>query len=449
MAKITFMGAGSTVFAKNVLGDTMLVDCFHDIEIALYDIDADRLEESYLLIDALNKNINEGRATVKKYLGIAERKKALRGAKFVVNAIQVGGYEPCTVIDFEIPKKFGLRQTIGDTLGIGGIFRGLRTIAVLAGFAEDMEEVCPDAYFLNYTNPMAILSGYMQRYTGVKTVGLCHSVQHCSHGLLDHLGMKDKLEGRYELIAGINHMAWLLEIYDREGNDLYPEIRRRAKEMNASERHWDMIRFDYIDKLGYYCTESSEHNAEYNCFYLKPDKPELVEKFNIPLDEYPRRCVEQIANWKRQKDEIMAGGAPSHRRTGEYASYIMEAIETDRLYKIGGNVLNRGSIENLPYEACVEVPCLVDKYGIHPTKVGRLPVQLAAMNMTNVNCQLLTIEAAVTGKMEHVYQAAMLDPHTGGQLCPDEIVAMCNELRDAHEAAGYPIFRTPENKHLL
>ena len=449
MAKITFMGAGSTVFAKNVLGDTMLTECFHDVEIALYDIDEQRLEESYILISALNRNTNEGRATIKKYLGIANRKDALRGANYVVNAIQVGGYEPCTVIDFEIPKKFGLRQTIGDTLGIGGIFRGLRTIAVMKAFAEDMEEVCPDAWFLNYTNPMAILSGYMQRYTKVKTVGLCHSVQHCSGGLLHHLGMQDKLEGRKELIAGINHMGWLLEIYDKDGNDLYPEIRRRAKEMNAKEKHWDMIRFDYIDKLGYYCTESSEHNAEYNCFYLKPDRPDLIEKFNIPLDEYPRRCVEQIANWAKQRDEIMANGNVSHTRSSEYASRIMESLETGKLYKIGGNVLNQGSIENLPYEACVEVPCLVDNHGIHPTKVGRLPVQLAAMNMTNINCQLLTIEAARTGKMEHVYQAAMLDPHTGGQLCPDDIVAMCDELFAAHEAAGYPIFRTEENKHLL
>ena len=449
MAKITFMGAGSTVFAKNVLGDTMMTECFHDAEIALYDIDEQRLEESYILITALNKNINENRATIKKYLGIPERKNALRGADYVVNAIQVGGYEPCTVIDFEIPKKFGLRQTIGDTLGIGGIFRGLRTIAVMQGFADDMEEVCPNAWLLNYTNPMAILSGYMQRYTKVKTVGLCHSVQHCSGGLLHHLGMQDKLEGRRELIAGINHMAWLLEIYDKDGNDLYPEIKRRAKEMNAKEKHWDMIRFDYIDKLGYYCTESSEHNAEYNCFYLKPDRPDLIEKFNIPLDEYPRRCVEQIANWAKQRDEIMANGNISHNRSSEYASHIMEALYTGKLYKIGGNVLNCGTIENLPYEACVEVPCLVDNYGIHPTYVGRLPIQLAAMNMTNINCQLLTIEAAHSGKMEHVYQAAMLDPHTGGQLCPDDIVAMCDELFAAHEAAGYPIFRTEANKHLL
>ena len=440
MAKITFMGAGSTVFAKNVLGDAMLTPCLHDAEIALYDIDADRLDESYLLITKLNENINQNRAKISKYLGVENRKDALRGADFVVDAIQVGLYDPCTIIDFEIPKKYGLRQTIGDTLGIGGIFRALRTIVVLKEFAADMEEVCPNAWFLNYTNPMAMLAGYMQRYTNVKTVGLCHSVQVCSEGILRHLGMEDTLEGRKEKIAGINHMAWLLEIQDKDGNDLYPEIKKRAKDKNATEKHHDMVRFDYIDKLGYYCTESSEHNAEYNYLYIKENRPELIEKFNIPLDEYPRRCVNQIANWARQKEELLAGGQISHTRSREYASHIMEAILTDTPYRIGGNVLNNGLIPNLPDEACVEVSCMVDRTGVHPTYAGRLPVQCAAMNMTNINVQLLTIEAAVTGKMEHVYQAAMLDPHTGSQLSTDEIVAMCDELRAAHEAAGYPIF---------
>ena len=440
MAKITFMGAGSTVFAKNVLGDAMLTPCLHDAEIALYDIDADRLEESYLLITKLNENINQNRAKINKYLGVENRKDALRDADFVVDAIQVGLYDPCTIIDFEIPKKYGLRQTIGDTLGIGGIFRALRTIVVLKDFAADMEEVCPNAWFLNYTNPMAMLAGYMQRYTNIKTVGLCHSVQVCSEGLLHRLGMQDKLEGRREKIAGINHMAWLLEIRDKDGNDLYPEIKKRAKEKNANEKHDDMVRFDYIDKLGYYCTESSEHNAEYNYLYIKENRPELIEKFNIPLDEYPRRCVNQIASWNRQKEELMAGGQISHTRSREYASHIMEAILTDVPYRIGGNVLNNGLIPNLPDEACVEVSCMVDRTGIHPTYAGPLPLQLAAMNMTNINVQLLTIEAAVTGKMEYVYQAAMMDPHTGSQLSTDEIVAMCDELRAAHEAAGYPIF---------
>lgn len=432
MAKITFMGAGSTVFARNVLGDCMCSPALCDSEIALYDIDKKRLDDSEIILNAINKNVNEGRARIKTYLGEENRKEALKGATFVVNAIQVGGYDPCTITDFEIPKKFGLRQTIADTLGIGGIMRGLRTIPVMEGFARDMEEVCPDAIFLNYTNPMGILSGYMQRYTGVKTVGLCHSVQVCSEKLLEKLDMKDKLEGRVETIAGINHMAWLLDLKDKDGNDLYPEIRRRAAEMNASQKHDDMVRFEYIKHLGYYCTESSEHNAEYNPYFIKSRYPELIEKFNIPLDEYPRRCIEQIKGWEEERNSILKDGKITHERSKEYASYIMESVVTNQPYKIGGNVINNGSIENLPADACVEVPCLVDGSGVTPCRVGRLPVQLAAMNMTNINVQLLAIEAAATRKKEYIYQAAMLDPHTGAELSIDDIVKMCDELIDAH-----------------
>ncbi len=438
--KITFMGAGSTVFSKNVLGDTMMCEPFHDMEIALYDIDGARLEESYLLICAMNQSINQGRARVYKYLGVENRKEALRGADFVINAIQVGLYDPCTIIDFEIPKKYGLRQTIADTLGIGGIFRGMRTIHVLKDFARDMEEVCPNAWFLNYTNPMCILSGYMQRYTGVKTVGLCHSVQVCVPKLLKHVGLDLNPDELIYKIAGINHMAWLLEITDKQGNDLYPEIRRLAKIKNAGEKHSDMVRLDYIDKLGYYCTESSEHNAEYNPFYIKRGREDLIEKFNIPLDEYPRRCIKQIAEWKDQKEKLMAGGNVEHTRSREYASHIMEAIVTNKPYTIGGNVINNGLITNLPREACVEVPCLVDANGITPTYVGALPLQLAAMNSSNIYSQLLTIEAAHTGSRETLYQAAMMDPHTGAELSTDEIVSLCNDLIEAHTNAGYPVF---------
>ena len=438
--KITFMGAGSTIFAKNVLGDTLLTPALAEgLEIALYDIDKDRLDESYLVVTALNNKFNGGKAKIDRYYGVENRKAALKGARFVVDAIQVGLYDPCTILDFEIPKKYGLRQTIGDTLGIGGIFRGLRTIHVLKDFARDMEEVCPDAYFLNYTNPMAILAGYMQRYTGVKTVGLCHSVQVCTETLCRELGIDHSIVGS-EKIAGINHMAWLLDIRDKQGNDLYPEIRRLAKEKNAREKHDDMVRFDYIDKLGYYCTESSEHNAEYNPFYIKSKYPELIERFNIPLDEYPRRCIKQIGEWAQQKEELMNGGDIIHERSKEYASHIMEAVVTDTPYMIGGNVLNNGLIDNLPSDACVEVPCLVDGHGIHPTHVGRLPVQCAAMNMTNINTQLLTIEAAVTRKREHIYQAAMLEPHTAAELSIDDIISMCDELIEAHTNAGYPVF---------
>lgn len=431
--KITFMGAGSTVFARNVIGDCMCTPSLCESEFALYDIDAQRLEESEIILKALNKNINENKATITTYLGEAERKEALRGADFVINAIQVGGYEPCTVIDFEIPKKYGLRQTIADTMGIGGIMRALRTIPVMKAFADDMEEVCPDAWLLNYSNPMAMLTGYMQRYTKIKTVGLCHSVQGCSLHLLDSLGMEDKLEGRRELIAGINHMAWLLDIRDKDGNDLYPEIRKRAKEKNEKEKHWDMVRYDYIDKLGYYCTESSEHNAEYNPFYIKSKYPEMIEEFNIPLDEYPRRCVNQIEGWAKQKDEILQNGEITHERSQEYASYIMEAMVTGNLYKIGGNVLNNGLIDNLPEEACVEVPCLVDGSGITPCKVGKLPTQLAAMNSSNIYAQLLTIEAAATLKKQYIYNAAMMDPHTAAELNIKDIYMMVDELLEAHK----------------
>ena len=436
MVKITFVGAGSTVFARNVLGDAMMTECLRNADIALYDIDSQRLEDSYLIISKMNENVNEGRCKIEKYLGVESRKEALRGADFVVNAIQVGGYEPCTVIDFEIPKKYGLRQTIGDTLGIGGIFRALRTIPVLRDIAEDMAQVCPNALFLNYTNPMAMLTGYMQRFTDVKTIGLCHSVQVCSEGILNALDIK--VDGFKDKIAGINHMGWLLEIYDLEGNDLYPLIRKKAIEKNDSgEKHGDMVRFEYIRNFGYYCTESSEHNAEYNPFYIKSKYPELIEKYNIPLDEYPRRCVNQIAEWEKQREELLNGGKVEHTRSREYASRIMEACVTGNPYKIGGNVLNTGLITNLPQNACVEVPCMVDGMGIHPTYIGDLPEVLAAMNRTNINPQLLTIEAAVSKRKEDVYMAAMLEPHTAAELSVDDIKSMCDELLEAHKNAGF------------
>ena len=433
MLKITFMGAGSTVFARNVLGDAMCTPSLCECEIALYDIDAVRLQESARILETLNANINNNRAVIKSYYGVENRKDALRGAAFVVNAIQVGGYEPCTVVDFEIPKKYGLKQTIADTLGIGGIMRALRTIPVMEDFARDMEEVCPNALFLNYTNPMGMLTGYMLRYTGVNTVGLCHSVQVCTKNLFEMLGMEDKLEGRKELIAGINHMGWLLEVTDRDGNDLYPEIRRRAKEKNASCKHGDMVRFDYMDKLGYYCTESSEHNAEYNPFYIKSKYPELIERYNIPLDEYPRRCIKQINDWKELSEKLLNDSDLSHTRSREYASHIMDAVYTNTPYQIGGNVLNNGHlIADFPEHACVEVPCLVDGMGIHPTYVGHLPPVLAAMNMTNINTQLLTIEAARTKKREDIIRAVMLDPHTAAELSIDDIVSMVDEMIEAH-----------------
>ena len=430
--KITFIGAGSTIFARNVIGDCMCVEALRDSEFALYDLDAIRLRESEEILEAM-RQAKGGFGTITTYLGRDSRKDALRGASFVVNAIQVGGYDPCTITDFEVPKKYGLRQTIADSLGIGGIMRALRTIPVLEDLAHDIEEVCPDAMFMNYTNPMAMLTGYLQRYLGIHTIGLCHSVQACTEELLQEVGMEDKLEGRKELIAGINHMAWLLKIQDRDGCDLYPEIKRRAEQKLAEKDFPDKVRFDYIRNFGYYCTESSEHNAEYNPFYIKSRYPELIERYNIPLDEYPRRCIEQISGWKKEYAEIQQSGIREHTRSDEYASRIMEAVVTNTPYQIGGNVLNADHlITNLPAEACVEVPCLVNGAGIIPCHVGPLPVQCAAMNMTNINVQLLTIEAARTGKKEHIYQAAMLDPHTASELDIDSIRHMVDDLLEAH-----------------
>ena len=430
--KITFMGAGSTVFARNVIGDCLCVESLRDSVFALYDIDPERLEESRVILEAMRKTMG-GYGRIECYCGVEQRKDALRNASFVVNAIQVGGYDPSTIIDFEIPKKYGLQQTIADTLGIGGIMRALRTIPVMEDFARDMAEVCPDALFLNYTNPMAMLAGYMLRYTPIKTVGLCHSVQVCSEHLLKSLDMRDKLDGRKEIIAGINHMAWLLEIRDKNGVDLYPEIKAKIDDYIARDDVYDKVRMEYIKNFGYYCTESSEHNAEYNMFYIKSKYPELIKKYNIPLDEYPRRCINQIEGWKKEYKELLENGVKEHKRSSEYASHIMESIVENKPYQIGGNVLNTNHlITNLPREACVEVPCLVNGMGINPCYVGALPVQCAAMNMTNINVQLLTIEAARTKKKEHIYQAAMLDPHTASELDIDTIKKMVDELIEAH-----------------
>lgn len=403
----------------------MLTPSLQGFEFALYDIDLERLRDSENMLNNLKESTNST-VRVKAY---TDRKEALRGAKYVINAIQVGGYDPCTITDFEIPKRYGLRQTIADTVGIGGIFRNLRTIPVMLDFARDMQEVCPDAWFLNYTNPMAALTGAMLRYGGVKTVGLCHSVQVCVPHLFQALNMPiDNVQWK---IAGINHMAWLLEI-TRDGEDLYPEIKRRALEKQKT-KHDDMVRFELMQRFGCYVTESSEHNAEYHPYFIKSNYPELIERFNIPLDEYPRRCVKQIEDWKTMREELVHNKNLTHTRTHEYASYILDAMETDVPFKIGGNVLNTGGlISNLPEKAVVEVPCLVDRSGITPTYVGELPEQLAALNRTNINTQLLTIEAAITGKKEHIYHAAMLDPHTAAELSIDDIVSLCDDLIEAH-----------------
>ncbi|MYL42720.1 alpha-glucosidase/alpha-galactosidase [Virgibacillus salexigens] len=424
MSKITFLGAGSTVFAKNLLGDCMTVDALQSFEFALYDVDHKRLRDSELLLNTMKKNL-QSNVTIITY---HDRKEALRNATYVINAIQVGGYDPCTITDFEMPKKYGLRQTIADTIGIGGIFRNLRTIPVIQAFAKDMKEVCPDAWFLNYTNPMAVLTNVLLQ-EGIKTVGLCHSVQVCASHLLESLDMPfDNIQWK---IAGINHMAWLLEI-TRNGKDLYPEIKQRARQ-KQSEKHDDMVRFELMQRFGYYVTESSEHNAEYHPYFIKKNYPELIEQYNIPLDEYPRRCVNQIEGWKQMREDLVHNKHLHHERTMEYGSYIIEAMETNQPFKIGGNVLNTGGlIRNLPEKAVVEVPCLVDASGVTPTHVGDLPEQLAALNRTNIHTQLLTIEAALTKKKEKIYQAALLDPHTAAELSIDDIVSLCDDLIEAH-----------------
>lgn len=432
MLKLCFLGAGSTVFAKNVLGDCIMTPELGEFEISLHDIDPVRLEDSYRMLNNININAG-GHAVITKSL---DRKKALEGAKYVVNAIQVGGYEPSTVIDFDIPKKYGLRQTIADTLGIGGIFRALRTIPVLEDFAKDVKEVCPKDYlFINYSNPMAMLTGYLQNYLNITSVGLCHSVQVCSKAVLEGVGMNEYIGNVHWKVAGINHQSWLLEITDKDGNDLYPEIKRRAavlvKDRNGIAKN-DLVRMEMMLRFGYYITESSEHTSEYTPWFIKDRYPELIERYNIPLDEYPRRCVNQIEEWKKRREELTNNAQLSHKKTYEFAAYIIKAMETDQAFRIHGNVRNNGLITNLPANACVEVPCLVDGNGVTPCKVGDLPEQCAAINRTNVNVQLLTMKAAASRKREDVYMAAYMDPHTSSELNLDDIKSMCDDLFTAH-----------------
>lgn len=426
--KITFLGAGSSIFVRNVLGDCMMSKALSDATYALYDIDDVRLKESKDMLENINRNCNNGKAKIQTYAGESNIGEALKGAKFVINAIQVGGYKPSTVIDFEIPKKYNLKQTIGDTLGIGGIFRALRTIPVMELFARQIEKNCPDAILLNYSNPMGMLTGYMLHHTGVNTVGLCHSVQKCADEILTGVGLECDNTVSTK-IAGINHMAWLLEITKNE-QDLYPEIKRLAKENGAPEN--DMVRFEIMDKFGYYVTESSEHNAEYMPYFIKQNYPELIDKYNVPIDEYLRRCVRNINRWEDIKKEIIENKNLTHTRSLEYAAYMIEGFALNKPYKFNGNVLNNGTITNLPDETCVEVPCIIDSCGIQPIHVGRLPEQCAALNRTNINVQLLTIEAAKTKNKQTVYQAALLDPHTSAELSIDDIINMCDDLFEAH-----------------
>lgn len=424
MAKVAMIGAGSTVFAKNLMGDILSYPELADSHIALMDIDGERLKTSETVAHRLN-DILGGKATI---TATTDRREALVDADYVINMIQVGGYKPCTVTDFEIPKKYGLRQTIADTLGIGGIFRALRTIPVMFEITDDMEELCPDALLLNYTNPMAMLCWAVSEWSNVKTVGLCHSVQGTAKELCKDIGVPyDEIN---YFCAGINHMAFYLR-FEHQGRDLYPDIFKVIDEERVPE--WNRVRYEMLKHFGYFVTESSEHFSEYTPYFIRRDAPELIETFHVPLDEYIRRCEEQIAGWEKLRGELERGeGLGEIKRSSEYGSLIIHSMEANLPRVVYGNVRNDGLIDNLLPGCCVEVPCLVDKQGIQPVRVGSLPPQLAALMMTNVNVQSLTVEAALTGKREHVYQAAMLDPHTSQDLPIDKIVALCDELFEAH-----------------
>ena len=423
MTKTVFLGAGSTVFARNLLGDILSHEELADSEIVLHDIDADRLATSELVARRACEALN----APAKISATTNRRAALDGADYAINMIQVGGYEPCTVTDFEIPKRFGLRQTIGDTLGIGGIMRGLRTIPVLLSMCADMEDMCPDVWFLNYSNPMAINCRAINRASKIRTVGLCHSVQGTAFELSRDLGI-DYREIDY-LAAGINHMAFYLR-FERDGEDLYPRLRALADAGRIPEDN--QVRYEILRRMGYFVTESSEHFAEYVPWFIKRDRPDLIERFKIPLDEYPRRCVAQIEDWEAERARLENDRVMQVRPSGEYAATIIRSIETGKPRTIYGNVANDGLIDDLPSGCTVEVPCLVDANGVQPTRIGALPPQIAALIRTNVNVQELTVEAALTGRVEHVYHAAMLDPHTAAELDIDQICQLVDDLILAH-----------------
>ena len=428
MPKVTFIGAGSTIFAKNLMGDILSFPELAGSTISLHDIDEERLRTSTIVAHKVSQAL-EVQPTIES---TTDRRAALDGADYVIAMIQVAGYKPGTVVDFEIPKKYGLRQTIADTLGIGGIMRGLRTIPVLLDICRDMEALCPDAVFLNYVNPMAMNCWAISRASSIQTVGLCHSVQGTAGRLARDIGVP--IEEINYRCAGINHMAFYLS-FERKANgtveDLYPQIRRVVEEDRIPEQN--LVRYEMFKRLGYFVTESSEHFSEYVPWFIKRDRPDLIEQFNIPLDEYIQRCERQIAGWQELRQELEDPEATIPvERSHEYGSLIIHSLETDAPRVVYGNVPNHGLIENLPEDCCVEVPCLVDKNGIQPTRIGQLPPHLAALMQTNINVQSLTVEAALTGKREHIYHAAMLDPHTAAELDLDQIWNLVDDLIEAH-----------------
>jgi alpha-galactosidase len=428
MPKITFIGAGSTVFARSLLVDILTFPELAGSTIALHDIDEERLRTSEIVAHRVARAVNAGPVIE----ATTDRRAALDGADYAINMIQVGGYRPATVIDFEIPRKYGLRQTIADTLGIGGIMRGLRTIPVLLDMCRDMAELCPEVLFLNYANPMAMIGWAIDRATNIKTVGLCHSVPHTARVMARDIGVPFE-EVNY-LVAGINHLAFYLRFERKAGGqieDLYPRLHQVVAEGRVPDKN--RVRYDMLQRLGYFVTESSEHFSEYVPWFIKRDRPDLIERYNIPLDEYIRRCEVQIAEWQSMGQEIVRDDYPLPlERSIEYASLIIHSLETGRPRTIYGNVPNRGLIENLPADCVVEIPCLVDKNGVQPSRTGSIPPHLAALIQTNINVQRLTVEAALTGKREHIYHAAMLDPHTAAELDLDQIWSLVDELIAAH-----------------
>ncbi|MFQ3549857.1 MAG: alpha-glucosidase/alpha-galactosidase [Armatimonadota bacterium] len=427
MPKITFIGAGSVIFTKNLIGDIFHFPELAESEISLMDIDEDRLKIAEILAHKLADAMN----VKPKITASTDRKKALENSDYVFNTIQVGGYEPCTVIDFEIPKKYGLKQTIADTLGIGGIFRGLRTIPVMVDMCHDMEEVCPNAWLLNYTNPMAINTGAVLQQTNVKAVGLCHGIQG-AHGWLSKCLEIPREEVAF-VAVGVNHCAWFTKL-EHNGVDLYPKLKQLVND-NAEFVQHDLVRFEMLKKFGYYGGESSEHMAEYVPYFIRKGHDELIEQFKVPIDEYIRRCIHQNNSWDEMAKSFSDRNEPIEnvRRTREYGSYIIHAMETNEPFVIHGNILNKNHITNLPNNACVELPCLVDYNGIQGIVYGDMPEQCAAVTRTNVNVHLLTQKASATRKKEYVYHAALLDPLTSVNLTMDETIALCDDLFEAHK----------------
>jgi len=420
MTRIAFIGAGSVEFTRNLLGDILTFPELADATIALHDIDPERLAAGEAMArwtaDALGAP-----ATIEAHL---DRRAALEGCDHVIIMVQVGGH-PATLIDFDVPNRYGLRQTIGDTLGVGGIFRALRTIPVMQGIAADMAELCPAAWMLNYTNPMAMLCWATYAGTPVsRVVGLCHSVQHTTRQLAEAVDVP------YEQVdylgAGVNHQAWILR-FARNGEDLYPLLDAVIERDPELRRR---VRVEMYRRFGRFPTESSEHSAEYLPYFLHDDA--MIEQFRVPVDEYVRRSEENLELYEEMRRMLAAGEPFEIERSLEYASLIIHSQVTGQRRTIYGSVRNDGLIDNLPAGACVEVPCLADGAGVTPQPVGELPAQLAALNRTFLNVCELTVRAALEGSREHVYHAALLDPNAAATLSPERICAMVDDLIAAH-----------------